>query len=226
MARPDPSYRPIRRLRILAPALLLGVGGSLIAQEEGQLGTVRVMNGTGGLIRALYVSGTNSRHWGPELLRGEVIRPGTGRELQLHARTECSGYDVLAELDDGSRALARDLPACLSPVRVWSLDRSSLAVAGPATPEVELRLTSVAAEVIDYLFVTPSDSIVWGPDVLGPARRLWPGGTLSLRIPGEEAFVAYDVLWFTSGGSVGRRRIQLGGQSIPLQQEDIGDTGP
>ncbi len=209
--------------RALHLFVIISLAPTLSAQEEGQLATVRVLNGTGGLIRALYVSGTNSRHWGPEVLRGGVIRPGTSRELRVHALSGCSEYDVLAELDDGSRALARGLPACLSPLRIWSLDRSSLTTAGSATPEVELRLTSVSPEVIDYLFVTPSDASVWGPDVLGVDRRLRPGGTLALRIPGEAAVVAYDVLWFTASGSVGRRRIRLGAPAVPIQLEDIGE---
>lgn len=214
-------------LRLVAVFVFIGVisPSVLFAQQEGQLATVRVMNSTGGLIRSLYVSGSSSRHWGPELLRGTVIPPGTGRDLRVHALSGCSRYDVLAELDDGSRALARGLSACLSPVRIWTLDRSTLGPGGEPTPSVELRLTNAATDVIDYLFVTPVDALVWGPDVLGEAR-LFPGGTIRLSIPGEAAVVSYDVLWFTSRGMVGRRRIRLGGDRGPVQQEDIGDGAP
>jgi len=78
--------------------------------DSGDSGTLHVRNNSDFEIVNIQVTPVDSSTWGPNLIDGEVLRPGQSLIIDV----SCDRYDALLTDDSGAQCTVRDLDLCAS----------------------------------------------------------------------------------------------------------------
>lgn len=168
---------------------------------------VEVVNESDWDIVEFYLSPSDSRSWGEELLDGFELWPGESLELE---GIPCDTYDVQVVDEDGDVCIVTEIDLC-GDAESWVIDNDFLlncidmtaweAMAGMMDDDHDmgesyLTLVNESDWSIDELYFTYSDDEEWGDDLLG-AYILEPGDEVDLDdIPCD----TYDIMLVAEGG--------------------------
>ncbi|AHC14672.1 hypothetical protein [Salinispira pacifica] len=208
----------IRLLIIVSP-----VSGQAI--DPGELNRITVSNSTGFQLRYLFYSPTDSKNWGPDLLSqdGGLVDGGRLR-FYIHYPGLESSFSFLAVDEDFDMYRIDRFP--VSNGREAYLDIRLENYLGPGK-EMEFRelvLTNNSRTDIWYLFLSPSDSITWGVDILDDESVFIAGDSRRLIFPAVGEFTPYDLLAIDQENSALYARLRLNEDSdtwnVEISEED------
>lgn len=168
---------------LIACALVLMLAAPLLAIDPAHLNTVTFHNDTGYDIHYLFFSPGDSTSWGVDILGSEGIFPaGSSLGYYIHYPDQSNEFDLLAVDADGD---AYRRPG----VRITDGTPLSISITmddykgSYYLPQlVELDLANDTGYEIQYLFISPGDSRMWGIDLLGDNRILASGGNVRAMV--------------------------------------------
>lgn len=96
------------------------LGGCIITDDDGD-SSLTVQNDSSYLIYEIRVTDVGSTNWGPNLLGGDILRPGEALTILV----DCGFYDVLLVDDTGADCVLYDLDLCFDDA-VWVIDNVEL----------------------------------------------------------------------------------------------------
>lgn len=97
----------MQNLRILA-SLALALGSVAIPGCSDNGGTLHVRNESDFPIVEIRVTSVGSSTWGPNLISGDTLDPGTSLTIDV----SCDRYDALLTDDSGAQCTVHDLDLC------------------------------------------------------------------------------------------------------------------
>jgi hypothetical protein len=173
------------RLTAIAALLLLAPvwAGSAAAQHSaGASGADRelvVVNHTVQPIVEVYVTASEEKSWGDNVLGAAPVAPGRVARIRLGSAQPCR-FDVRVVYQDGRMEDRRGVDACH--VRQAVFEASAAARPPTASEKRPVIITNHASLPIQELYVSPSTSGDWGDDLLGH----------QVIDPGAQASVTHD----------------------------------
>jgi hypothetical protein len=204
--------------RTLAPFLLLLLvlfGGPAAAQGDPSFNLV---NRSGQVIREIYVSPSEERYWGPDLLQTQVLPNGRSFAVRLPVSAGCR-QDVRVVYADGRPEQRRAQDTC----RISEMVFGAAAGPGPGpgtgpgsgpapggsardeTTNPSFNLVNQGGSNITAVHVSPVQEDSWGQNRLGN-QLLTPGRHLAVRLRSGECENDIRIVW-ADGRSEERRRI-------------------
>jgi hypothetical protein len=184
----------VKRLRtlILALLVLFGVTTAGMAVDPDELINIQFSNETGYDFHYLFLSPGDSEYWGPDILGSErIFSAGETLGYYVHFPDECNDFDIMGVDEDGDSYILYDYTMCGEEYITFTID--DLSTDEPEFDFVELNITNDTGYEVYYLFVSPSDSMMWGVDQLDEETILSYGETLSLLVPVSESSISFDV---------------------------------
>ena len=151
------------------------------------LNLVTFSNSTGNTIEYIFLSPGDSEYWGPEILGSErVLDAGDSLGFWIIYPDECNDFDILAIDDEGNTLIIYDYTICDGEEEEVTFTRKSMR---DDAPDFDFVTVYIENETIDvwYLFISPSDSDMWGVDYLDETTILESEGFVSFLFP-----VGYD----------------------------------
>ncbi len=164
--------------------------------DPGELNRVSFSNQTGYDIEYLFFSPADSDWWGPDILGSRrVLADGQIISFYVHYPEARNRFSVFAideagdayflsevEISDGQEALVEITLELYDPHGYDDLYFS------------ELIITNATEADIWYLFLSPSDSTMWGVDILDDETIFARGDSFSILVPSGSDPVIYDLL--------------------------------
>ncbi len=172
------------------------LAGSLAAMNPEELNSITFYNDSGFDILYLFFSPGDSDEWGADIL-GSTRSLDNGQEIDfyLHYPEQCNTFDFMAIDEDGDTYFVWDYEICdgkPGSIEI-SLDHYDPNGTGRFS-FAEVTLTNDTPYEMYFVFFSPSDSEMWGVDMLDARTILGPDDQLSLAVPVSDSTVSYDVL--------------------------------
>jgi len=163
-------------------AVLLAVGAAGAARADPPAGDreLTVANHTAQAIAELYVSPSDSDHWGDDRLGEATLPPGKTLRLKLGHLRDCA-FDVQVVYEDASREESKGVNVCRAHLLTFD---GATATAPAAAPTHDVSLANRAARPIQQVLISSSDAGDWGEDRLGNTS-LSVGEATTLRYRGD-----------------------------------------
>ncbi|MGK7866510.1 hypothetical protein [Falsiroseomonas sp. E2-1-a20] len=197
-------HRTILR-RLLGLLLLLAClvqGRPALAQGDPSFNLV---NRSGQVIREIYVSPTDERYWGADLLQAQVLPNGRSFAVRLPPASGCR-QDVRVVYADGRPEERRAQDTCRIAQMVFGAAANAAPQPGSAgTENPSFNLVNHGALNITAVHVSPVEMDSWGNNRLGD-QLLTPGRHLRVRLRSGECENDIRIVW-ADGRSEERRRI-------------------
>jgi hypothetical protein len=191
---------PRRPLALFGLLLLALLGPGLPAAAQGNP-SFNLVNRSGQVIREIYVSASEERYWGPDLLQTEVLPDGRSFAVRLPPAAGCR-HDVRVVYADGRPEERRGQDTC----RITDMVFGAGTVPGQADgANPSFNLVNHGALNITAVHVSPVQYDSWGINRLGN-QLLTPGRHLMVRLRSGECENDIRVVW-ADGRSEERRRI-------------------
>ena len=180
------------------PALLaLGLGLAAmpsLAVDPAHLNLITFENRTGDDIRYIFLSPSDSQHWGTDILGStRVLHDDDDLGFFIHYPDRCNEFDIYAISSTDQAYLVYGYEICDGEEANVRLTRRDLNDDAPEFDFTTVQLANDTDYDIWYLFFSPGDSDMWGVDQLDKDTILNPGESVSLLIPAESKEVRYDV---------------------------------
>lgn len=143
---------------------------------------MEVVNNTGSDIVYLFVSPGDSAHWGPDLLDSEsYLENGDSHEFLVDFDGSSAKFDIMLVTDDDESYVKWNHTLSGKTARV-------VINASHYDGDVDLEFAQVTfvndtGFEIYYLFFSPEDSAIWGPDILRSDVTLEDGMEYSFFVP-------------------------------------------
>jgi hypothetical protein len=174
-------------------ALLVLAGQALFALDPEELNRVTFVNSTGVTIKGIFFSPGDSGEWGAEILGSErTLEPDGQVSFLLHYPETTGTFDIMA-IDENDQPYS--IPEYTfedGREELVEFTASSVSDDRPAENFVELTIENGLDYDVYFLFLSPSDSDMWGADILDEESILSAGDTASFLVPLDQA-VSYDV---------------------------------
>lgn len=180
-------------LTFLAATLLTG---SLAALNPDELNSITFYNNSGFDIWYLFFSPGDSNEWGADIL-GTTRTLDYGQEVvfYLHYPERCNTFDFMAIDEDGDSYFIWDYQLCDGKPAAIEITLDHYDPNGSANFNfTDVTLRNDTPYEIYFLFFSPSDSEMWGVDMLDAQSTLKPNDELSLAVPVSKSVVSYGVL--------------------------------
>jgi hypothetical protein len=169
--------------------LLLSLASAVTVWAD--MSKMEVVNNTGTEIAYLFVSPGDSSEWGPDLLDSEsFLEPSDSHEFMISYDGSSGKFDIMLVTIDGE-SYTKFNQTISSKSRRVTIAKSDY------DGKNELEMASVTLYnntgfELYYLFFSPEDSSVWGPDILRSNVTLEDGDSYSFYVPVSSA-VTYNV---------------------------------
>ena len=185
------------RKRYLIPLFLI-ITSSLWGQSE-FFNTVSFKNNTGSEIWYLFFSPADSEYWGPDVL-GDSTTFLSGEELEFFISypDETNNFDFMAIDEKGNvyeiyeEPITDGDPALIvinKKYRTDTIDMDSL-----AEQLIGLEILNETGVELTFLFVSPSDSEMYGIDFMDSYTTLPDGNSLQILLFRNDVEIEYDIM--------------------------------
>jgi hypothetical protein len=183
----------MRKFLILLLMFMLPV--LIFAFDPSWLNSVVFYNGTGNDIEYIFLSPGDSDYWGPEILNSErVLESRNDLGFFIFYPDECNDFDILAIDSNGEALSIYDYTICDGVEETISFSNRDMAEEEPYFEFITLDIYNEIETEIYYFFFSPSDSNMYGVDLLDEVTTILPGDFLSILIPIGDEDVDYDVM--------------------------------
>ena len=212
------------RVRVLFAVIMIVAASTAVSAFDAEdLSLVSIENQTGIDVEYLFLSPADSEYWGPELLGADwVLEAGGSIGYYLMHPNGTDLFDFLAidaegttyelydyELGDGGRIEISD----------------GIAASEPTEFEFVTVIIENKVLPVEYLFISPSDSEVWGADFLDENTVLASDESISFVFPASADPISYDFMAVDEEGNTYSFSwdidVESEGLEISIDPEDI-----
>lgn len=175
--------RGMARLGLAAVVLAAVATVHLQAFEPAGLNQVTFVNRTGYEMRHIFFSPEDSDYWGTDILGGQrVLADQEEVRFFVSYPEQCARFDFLGIDEDYDTYSAMGFELCDDAPRTFIIDME-LFEGDIGQPEFSvLQLENTLESDIYFLFVSPSDSGMWGVDVLDSHSIFAPGESVEVLV--------------------------------------------
>lgn len=187
--------------KLLAVVLLLAIlSVHAFAFSEDHLNLVTFKNLTSRTIEFIFLSPGDSEYWGPEILGSErILERGDSLGFWILYPNECDSFDIMAIDEDGGTFVIYDYEICDGSEELIELVNKDLTEDPPDMNFVNIYIENETIDVY-YIFISPSDSEMWGVDYLDETTILETEGYVSFLFPAMEDATSYDLMGVDEDG--------------------------
>ncbi len=173
----------ITRSVVLAVVLAVIATVQLQAFEPAGLNQVTFVNRTGYEMQYIFFSPEDSDYWGADILGAErVLADREEVRFFVSYPEQCARFDFLGIDEDLDTYSAMGFELCDDAPRTFIIDME-LFEGDMGEPEFSaLQLENTLDNDIYFLFVSPSDSGIWGVDVLDSQSIFAPGESVEVLV--------------------------------------------
>jgi len=153
------------------------------AFEPAGLNQVTFINNTGYEMHHVFFSPSDSDYWGVDVLGDDVVL-ADGEELRYFVAypEECASFDFLGIDEDLDAYSSMEFELCDDAPRTFIIEMEDFQ-GDMGQPELSvLQLENTLDTDIYFLFVSPSDSDIWGIDVLDSQSIFAPGQSVAVPL--------------------------------------------
>jgi len=187
----------MNRKALLGTAFGLGlalISGPSAAIDPDNLNLITFENRTGGDIRYIFLSPSDSTYWGTDILGAtRVLNDDEDLGFYIHYPDACNEFDIYAVGSNDDAFLVYDYEICDGREANVRLTRRNLREDAPDFDFTTVEIVNDTDYEIWYLFFSPGDSNMWGVDQLDKETILDPGESISLLLPVGSEETRYDV---------------------------------
>jgi hypothetical protein len=181
---------------ILISLLVLLLAGYAAADtfDTDMLNLVTFVNYTNNDIEFIFLSPGDSDHWGPEILGAErILEAGDSLGFWILYPDECNEFDIMAIDEDGNTAIIYDYTICDGLEEEIEITKKDMR---DDTPDIDFVTVYVENDTIDvwYVFISPSDSEMWGVDYLDETTILEMEDSVGFLFPVTDETTTYDLM--------------------------------
>lgn len=186
--------RSMARLGLATVALAAVATVQLQAFEPSGLNQVTFVNRTGYEMHHIFFSPSDSDYWGTDFLGGQrVLADREEVRFFVAYPEECASFDFLSIDEDSDTYSSMGFELCDDAPRTFIIDMELFAGGIEAPEFTELQFENTLDSEIYFLFVSPSDSEIWGVDVLDSQSIFAPGESVDVSVlPGDEG--RFDIM--------------------------------
>lgn len=202
------------KARMLLCYVMLGLNSLITAVEPDELGRISFSNQTGYDILYVFYSPGDSELWGPDIIgSNSLLYTGDTLSYYVHFPESSGQFDFLA-IDAAGDA--------------YVIENFTVRDGEPALVEFNLRdyrrdgyddlvfsqliITNASQSDIFYLFLSPSDSTMWGIDILNDETLFVQGDSFSLLLPTERRGTSFDLLALDESNTSMYQQLQISSQ--------------
>ncbi|MCB1308456.1 MAG: hypothetical protein KDK30_09765 [Leptospiraceae bacterium] len=222
------TFLQSKRRAVLATAIALFSGMfafTAVYAIADEVQEITISNQIGADINLLFVSPGDSNYWGPDILGSERVFPaGADLSFYLHYPQACGKFDLLAIDDSGKSYTIYNQEVCDSEPAATAFTAEN------RNPEedrelnfAQLSFSNELGMPIHFLFISPSDSDMWGADFLDATSTMDAGSTVTFLAPIYQEAVRYNVLAVDENGDHYAFNIDVqgdGARSYPIELSD------
>ncbi|HUF73236.1 MAG TPA: hypothetical protein VMR74_10090 [Gammaproteobacteria bacterium] len=164
------------------------------AVDPDELNLITFQNRTGGDIRYIFLSPTDSQYWGTDIL-GSTRVLGDDEDLgfYIHYPDACNEFDIIAIGSNDEAFVVYGYEICDDKEAEVRLTGQNLNEDAPRFDFTTVEIANDTDYEIWYLFFSPGDSDMWGVDQLDKDTVLDSGDSVRLLLPQADEDVRYDV---------------------------------
>ena len=167
---------------------LLLLTGTLSAETQK---IINIQNTLDETVYYLYLSPTDEREWGNDLLGDELLEVDDSLETEVTIE-EGKLYDLMAEVESEKAYRIEDID--LSSVDTLTLTEDDYLPFGGHDPVYkDITFSNETGEDIYYLYISSRDSNYWGEDLLGD-NILYSGDSITLNLPIDSEYPDNDIM--------------------------------
>ncbi|WP_439594611.1 hypothetical protein [Falsiroseomonas sp.] len=197
---------PLRLAHLMGCLLLLA--GLILpfaapAQAQGDP-SFNLVNRSGQTIREIYVSPSEDRYWGHDLLQSQVLPDGGSFPLRIAPSAGCL-QDVRVVYADGRPEERRRQDTCRMSQMVFGAGAGASPAPSASQANPSFNLVNHGNAVIREVYVSSVREDNWGEDRLGD-QVLPPGRHLAVRLPAGDCLNDVRIVWM-DGRNEERRRL-------------------
>lgn len=180
--------------RICISFLLLGIiCFSAFAFNPDDLNLIYFENSTGSTIEFIFLSPGDSEYWGPEILGSErILANGDILGFYILYPNACDEFDIMAIDEDEQTLIIYNYEICDTDEGYIEILPEYLTEEAPSMNFVEIHIRNETI-LVYYIFISPSDSEMWGVDYLDETTILDTEDSLSLVFPVGDEPTEYDL---------------------------------
>lgn len=168
---------------------------SASAFEPDYLNRVTFINKTGADIWYVFLSPGDSGEWGFDILGSErVLENKNLLSFYISYPEYENNFDIMAIDEDGNTFILFDELFTDDGEANIIISADDLDDDNPELDFIEVQFENQTDYEMLYLFVSPSDSEMWGVDMMDDEQTLESFDTLSLLAPSGDDEVSYDVM--------------------------------
>ena len=173
--------------------LVMAVAG--YSFDSSELNNVQFVNRTDGTIVYLFLSPSDSGYWGPDVLgSSRTLDNGDSLGFYLHYPDTCNEFDIMAINGNDDAFILWNYEICDGQSERIVISGDDFTDSPPDFDYVYLEITNTVSYDMHYIFVSPSDSNMWGADLLDESTILYEDETLSVLVPSSSSSVTYDFM--------------------------------
>jgi hypothetical protein len=210
-----PRFLVSRLARLLGGLLLLCCAAMASPAQAQRDPSFNLVNRSGQPIREIYVSPSEDRYWGHDLLEADMLPDGGSFPLRIEPSAGCL-QDVRVVYVDGRPEERRRQDTCRIVQMVFGAGaapapgvRARPGAGAQASTNPSFNLVNHGGAVIREVYVSSVQLNDWGEDRLGQ-QVLPPGRHLAVRLPSGDCVNDVRIVWI-DGRSEERRRIDTCG---------------
>jgi hypothetical protein len=167
----------------------------LFSFEPEYLNRITFVNKTGADIWYVFLSPGDSDEWGFDILGSErVLEHNNLLSFYIFYPDSENYFDIMAIDEEGNTFVLFDQLVSDESEEVIFITEDNLKDENPGMQLLEVQFENQTEYEMFYLFISPSDSEMWGVDMMDDEQTLMSFDTLSLLAPYGDSEVSYDVL--------------------------------
>ena len=180
--------------------VLLAASISAFAFDEDYLNLITFENLTDQAIHFIFLSPGDSEYWGPEILGSErTLDQGDSLGFYIWYPNECDSFDIMAVGEDGGTFIIWDYEICDGRAELIEFVRKDLTDESPDFSFVNVYIKNETIPIW-YIFLSPSDSEMWGVDYLDEYTILDSDEYVNFLFPASEEPTEYDLMAIDADG--------------------------
>jgi len=167
----------------------------LFSFDSNYLNRITFVNKTGADIWYIFLSPGDSDEWGFDILGSErFIEHNNLLSFYISYPDAENYFDIMAIDAQGNTFILFDQLISDESEEIIVITEADLDDDNPEMQMLEVEFENLTGSEVFYIFVSPSDSEMWGVDMMDDEQTLESYGTLSLLAPYGDEEVSYDVM--------------------------------
>ena len=180
--------------------LVLFIGCLAMPSFAGDMNLIYFSNETSKTIEYIFLSPGDTEYWGPEILGSErILEQGDSIGFYILYPNECDDFDIMAIGDDGGTFVIWDYEICDYAEGAIKIRDANLDEDAPEMDFVEIYIGNDTVP-IHFIFISPSDSEMWGVDYLDKDTILDMDGSVGFLFPANDEPIEYNLLGVDEDG--------------------------